>query len=82
VTEKRLLALLAMLIGLVGALLLLAEALDITRSQISVSLVAGVLIDAVLARAREEAPARAASWVAPDGRRAASLRMADGWPST
>jgi len=37
-----------MLIGLVGALLLLAEALDITRSQISVSLVAGVLIDAVL----------------------------------
>lgn len=47
-TEKRLLALIAVLIGLVGGLLLLSGALDISRSQITLNLIANALIGAVL----------------------------------
>ena len=47
-TEKRLLALLAMLIGLVGGLLVLVDALDVGRGQLTLSLAADAVIAAIL----------------------------------
>ncbi len=47
-TEKRLLALLAMLIGLVGGLLILVQALDIGRNQVTLNLAFNALIAALL----------------------------------